>query len=345
MASNDTSGNLGFWQSKLDAVIGGDHDPRRDTTELNRTRSEVLAELPVTVPETTRQKMEGVRGATVDQGKEVKDAFRRRKEESKPLEPNARGSVKHASAFDDSKLLRMEQDMAKRFADKVAMPSKSIRPSRVAEAQTAQVTDFCRGNELFAKRDFRRAMAEFAFASEVEQLRLFALLNRGNAYKGLKLYAEAIACYQDVLDAAGLDTPEGRLVHSYALNNLGAACQDDGRVEQALQHFSSAVALNPKCHLALKNRGNLHLAYSERLAANGDTPALVPPQHELALGQLVKAMEQDWQLPVVFAIANDVLVRVDTCITSSNEEPSDRLFRNVTYHFTSNLTHATSAHV
>ena len=253
MASNDTSGNLGFWQSKLDAVIGGDHDPRRDTTELNRTRSEVLAELPVTVPETTRQKMEGVRGATVDQGKEVKDAFRRRKEESKPLEPNARGSVKHASAFDDSKLLRMEQDMAKRFADKVAMPSKSIRPSRVAEAQTAQVTDFCRGNELFAKRDFRRAMAEFAFASEVEQLRLFALLNRGNAYKGLKLYAEAIACYQDVLDAAGLDTPEGRLVHSYALNNLGAACQDDGRVEQArgfaLAASAMAVTSSPRASL------------------------------------------------------------------------------------------------
>jgi len=276
---------------------------------------------------------------------EVKDAFARRREAGKPLEPNARGSVKHATSFDDSKLLRMEAEMAKRFSDKVAMPSELIRPARVLEHQTAQVREFCRGNELFAKRDWERAAAEFALASKVPQLVLFATLNRGNAYKGLGLCAEAIACYQNVLDAALLDTPDGRLVHSYALNNLGAACQDDGRIEQALQHFSSAVALNPDCHLALKNRGNLHLAYSEQLQRNGDTPTLVPPQHELAFGQLSKAMERDWHIPVVFAVANDVLVRVDSCITSSQEEPSQRLSRNMSYHFSSNLTHATSAHV
>ena len=44
-------------------------------------------------------------------------------------------------------------------------------------------------------------------------------------------------------------------------------------------------------------------------------------------------------------MAHGVLVRLDARITSQFEEPSDKLGRNVSYHFTTNLTHATSAHV
>jgi hypothetical protein len=44
-------------------------------------------------------------------------------------------------------------------------------------------------------------------------------------------------------------------------------------------------------------------------------------------------------------VAHGVLVRLDARITSQFEEPSDKLGRNVSYHFTTNLTHATSAHV
>ena len=241
----------------------------------------------------------------------------------------------------------MEADMSKRFADKVAMPAGVVRPSRVEEHQTAQVRDFCRGNELFDKRDYHGAAAEFAAAAaEAPHLLVFALLNRGNAYKALGLSAEAIACYQNALDEAPpVRTADGRLLHSFALNNLGAACQDDGRTEQALQYFASAVALNPRCNLALKNRANLHLSHAEGLQRSAEVPALVPPQHELAHGFYGKSLEQDWHLPVVFPVANDVLVRLDARITSHFEEPSDKLGRNVSYHFTTNLTHATSAHV
>ena len=50
---------------------------------------------------------------------------------------------------------------------------------------------------------------------------------RGNAYKALNFFAEAISSYQDALDEAPLDTADGRLIHSYALNNLGAVSQVD----------------------------------------------------------------------------------------------------------------------
>ena len=135
------------------------------------------------------------------------------------------------------------------------------------------------------------------------------------------------------------------MLHSFALNNMGAASQDDGRMEQALQHFGAAVALNSRCNLAIKNRANLHLSQAEALQRGAAVPALLPPQHELALGLYAKSLEQDWHLPVVFPVADGVLVRLETCITSQMEEPGAKLTRNVTYHFSTNLTHPTSAHV
>ena len=348
MAAVDTSGNIGYWKNKLDAVIRGDEDPVLPTGRLEAlqmTRTKVLEELPVTVPETERHAMDGVSEAIGAQRSQVKDAFSRRRDAGKPCEPNGMGTVCHATSFDDSKLLRMEADMTKRFADKVAMPAKLIRPSRQSELQTAETDSFCRGNELFEKRDFVGAIAEFSVAMEVPQLRFFALVNRGNAYKAAGLAAEAIASYQDALDEApDALSSEGKLLHSFVLNNLGAACQDDARLDQALHNFTSAFELNEQCTLAIKNRANLHLARAEQLQRE-DAPALVPPQHELAYGLYIKSMEQDWQLPVIFPVQHGVLIRLEFCVTSQNDDPRLKLGRNISYHFTSNLTHASSVHV
>jgi len=350
MAAGDTSKSLGFWKTKLDAVLSGNEDPVIPTgtsNALQASRAVVLAEPLVAVPPTERIHREGVTEAIGAQRTEVKDAFTRRRDANKPCEPDGKGKVRHATQFDSSKLQRMEADMTKRFADKVTPPASLIRPSRVDEQRAAQVRDFCRGNELFEKRDYRGAAAEFAAtAAEVPKLRVFALINMGNAYKALDQSAEAISCYQNALDEAPpVRSPDGRMLHSFALNNLGAACHDAGREAQALQHLASAVALNPRCNLAIKNRANLHLAQAEGLQRTADVPALVPPQHELALGMYAKSVEQDWHLPTVFPLANDVLMRVEARITSQREEPSDKLGRNVAYHFMTNLTHASSAHV
>lgn len=350
MAAGDTSHTLGtYWKTTLDSVIAGEHDPPpRGADELEAARKAVLAEKP----EGVLQPGKHVPGDTAKlsaaieaQRAEVKQAFGNRKASGR-IVPSAdvnKAKVKYAMAFDESKLLRMEAEMSKRFADKVAPPAREIRMPRRKEMEASRVTEFSCGNELFDKCDYLAALAEYELAAEVPHVRLFALINRGNAFKALNLVAEAIACYQDVLDEASLSTPDGRIIHSYALNNLGAVCQDDLRFEQALQYLSSAVALNPKAHIALRNRANLHLAYSEELRA-AEATTLVPPQYELALGLYAASMEQDWQLPVVFE-ANEVLVRSESRVTSSREEPSASLTRNAVYHFTSNRTHTTCAHV
>ena len=98
----------------------------------------------------------------------------------------------------------------------------------------------------------------------------------------------------------------------------------------------------------------MHLA-SE--LATAQHPALLPPQHETALNFYHKTMETDWHLPTVFTATTGealpeseapplaVLIRVEARVTSSREEPSAKVLRNSVYHFTSNITHAQSAHV
>lgn len=362
MSAEDTSSNLvTFWKTKLDEVIDGKMDPaglhatftdahtKVFSKPLMDSRLKVLNEQPVTVlPSkrvTTMASGSGVPEAIITHFHEVKGAFARRREADKPCEPGAKGNITHSKPFDDSKLLKMEAEMAKRFNEKVAAPGKSIRASREVEQRRANVTEFCRGNELYDKHDFEAALPEYVKAMEFEPLRIYAMLNRGNAYKALGMFAEAIACYQDVLDEAALDKTATRIVHSYALNNLGAASQDDGRLEQSQQHLGDAVALNAQCYLAIRNRANLHLQVREGLAAT-EQPALLPPQDELALGYYAKAMEVDWHLPVAFAAGpTPIVVRAETRVTSTREEPNAQIYVNHVYHFTSNLTHVTSKHV
>ena len=117
------------------------------------------------------------------------------------------------------------------------------------------------------------------------------------------------------LDEAPLDTADGRLVHSFAYNNLGTACQDAGRLEQALQHLSSAMALNRHCYLAIRNRANVHMHLAESLTT-AEQSSLLPPQHETAGNFFAKAMEQDWHLPIVFKAGGD-----DGAISSQGTTP------------------------
>ena len=345
----DNSSNLTkYWKGKLDDVLRGEFDPPGPGQPLKESFAEVMSEMPEDqrVPPSSRRPGEGVKQSVGSQRTEVKRAFAYRKDHNVPAEPDAKGFVRHAAQFDDTKILKNIEEMAKRFNEKLAPPKDAIRASRVKEQQAAFVSEFCRGNELFDKKDYEASLAEYELCqNNVPSLRVFAMLNRGNAYKALQLPAEAIACYQDVLDECDLKTPTGRLIHSYACNNLGAASQDALRLDQALQHLGSAIYGNARCYLAIRNRANVHIHIAERLETAGQ-PSLLPPQHELALTQYAKAMEEDWHLPVVFKAGPEpVLVRVEARITSLREEPSAQSQRNAVYHFTSNLTHVTSTHV
>ena len=350
----DNSANLTkYWKGKLDDVLKGDFDPPGPGQGLKDSFTAIMSELPENqrVPDSTRGHWQGVPESVASQRTEVKRAFAFRRENSVPAEPDAKGFVKHAHEYDPTKILKNMDDMAKRFNEKVAPPKEAIRLSRVKEQEGAQVTEFCRGNELFDKKDYEAALAEYERAAEtVPSLRAFAMLNRGNAFKALEMPAEAIACYQDVIDEIDLKSPDGRLLHSFACNNLGAACQDDNRLEQALQHLGSAAYGNARCYLAIRNRANVHMHLAEQLATTGQ-PSLLPPQHELALSFFSKAAEEDWHLPTAFrvgvepATGQPIIVRTEARITSKREEPSAQIYRNSVYHFTSHLTHVTSRHV
>ena len=125
----------------------------------------------------------------------------------------------------------------------VAMPARAIRSSRVVEFASARATEFSRANELYEKRDFLAALADYEAALQVPHLKLFALVNRGNAFKARRMYSEACASYQNALDEAPLDTPEGRVAHACVLNNLGAACLEARKMDQVRRRPDSAVCV------------------------------------------------------------------------------------------------------
>ena len=175
-----------------------------------------------------------------------------------------------------------------------------------------------------------------------------------------------------MLDAtARLRSPSEKLLHACALNNLGGVCKDGGRLEQALhpltlappphpccarmpllpppwplleqalQHFSAALALYPRSHLALKNLAEVHMVYARQLQA-ADAQALAPPQHEMAKNAFDRTMDIDWHLPMVFCVGEakaQVPLRIDTRITSEREDGAPEHNPNEVYHVSLNLTH------
>lgn len=125
----------------------------------------------------------------------------------------------------------------------------------MAEQKEAQVSELSRANELFDKRDFMAALAEYETAAKLPHVRMFALVNRGNAFKARKMFPEAFSCYEDALDLASLDTVEGRFLHSICLNNLGAACLEARKMDQVAiesgsrRCFPDFICLTRACSL------------------------------------------------------------------------------------------------
>jgi len=149
----------------------------------------------------------------------------------------------------------------------------------------------------------------------------------------LNYQKEAITCYQQCLDDVPPDTPLQKQLHACALNNLATVYEDVSQKQQALQHYSGALALNSKCHVAAKNRANMHLSHAKKLQSTGINGAAAA-QHEIAYNMYNRSLDVDWQLPTVF-FANDVPVRLETRVVRGRE----------VYHCSTNLTHLRSKHL
>lgn len=114
----------------------------------------------------------------------------------------------------------------------MATPAGSIRASRSQEQRDALVLEFCLGNELFDKRDYIAALASYEVAATMPHVRIFALVNKGNALKAQKDFSECFSCYEEALKLALMESVEGRLLHSFILNNLGATCLEANLMDQ-----------------------------------------------------------------------------------------------------------------
>jgi len=317
------------------------------TAVYNETMAPVTSVIEKVEEPLSKEELTATRG---QQKSSVKGQHARRREVAKPPISQAEidfanSVVKHVTAFDDTKLKKMEAEMYRKFNEKVAGPTANLRVSREVEQRSAHVTELCRGNELFDKADYLAALAEYEIAADKPQLAMlapFAHLNRGNCYKALSFRPQASAAYRQVIDAtSALRSPAEKLLHACALNNLGAVCKDGGRLEQALQHLSAALALFPRSHLALKNLAEVHMVYARQLGA-ADLAALVPPQHEMANNAYGRTLECDWHLPLVFCVGkrpDEVPLRIDTRITSEREEGAPEHNPNEVYHVSLNLTH------
>lgn len=344
---------VGSWHNSIDRAMAlssiaelGPKQRRTSDEPPGQVRASVLEEVPfeLEAAEPPLSKDE-LRDHIAEHRAQVRGAFARRRAAGKPIEPptatRAEDAVvpgwiptgpvgfpaHHLSPPDESKLVRMGAEMKRKFSDKVSASTLSLRQSRLEEMRDAKAVEFLRGNELFDKGDQLSALAEYEIAIRVPELRPYVQLNRGNAFKALLRPAEAAACYQLCLDENPPRTPQQRLVHSLALLNLGTVREDEGKLQQAMQLYNAALALNPRCHLATKNRGHMHIRNAEQLKAAGVSKS-VPPQHEMAFNMYGRTLDVDWQLPQVLK-AGGLTVRMETR-TAWNAE---------VYHFTSNLSH------
>lgn len=317
----DTSGSN--WRAKLRGLKG--ETPLDDLPAVDEAPPDAVTLKAEAFAAQARTEAECLDGIAV-QRTEVKTSLARRIETERRLTHVDPPPVKTLAPADETKLHQMEADMAKRFSEKVAAPVRNVKPSRSGEQTEAGCYELARANELYDKGDFVAALASYELAAQVDHVHAYAQLNRGNAFKAIRCSAEAATCYQQVLDAAPPGSAEGRLLHSYALCNLGTIREDERKTQQALQYYAQALALNPKCHLAAKDRANMHLRHAARLIDAGALAA-APAQHEMARNLYTRCLDVDWQLPVIFR-AREILVRLETRAIRENE----------VYHTSINLT-------
>ena len=152
---------------------------------------------------------------------------------------------------------------------------------------------WCVADGIAGKPGLRRAAA----AGSVLILAVFAAL----ASFQVRHWRDSVALFSHSLRVS----PDDPL----ALNNLGTALVDDGRIEEATDQFCRAIRLSPE-YLEAHNNLGVALLYQDRaaLAADqfGKALALNPDDPEIMLNRGV-ALAQDGQIEEATRLAADVL--------------------------------------
>jgi hypothetical protein len=133
------------WREKLDRVIANDAlegvAPLGDRPAL--LDEDQILELPSPLLQASE-----IKSVIKAHRSEVKHAFHLRRELDQPSEPDAKGTVRHVTAFDDSKMARFEADMLKKFNDKVChklQPSATV-PQKLTLPSCGRALHACAQN-------------------------------------------------------------------------------------------------------------------------------------------------------------------------------------------------------
>jgi tetratricopeptide (TPR) repeat protein len=142
-----------------------------------------------------------------------------------------------------------------------------------APRQRATAMVYC-GLALFQRKDYDGAIAAYDEAISLNPNGAAAFIDRGNAWQSKGYSDRAIDDYTQAL----------RIDHKNAIAfyNRGIAFKDKGRWEFdaylndglyeaiAIRHFNQAIALNPKFHQALNDRGSAYVALRQYARALDD---------------------------------------------------------------------------
>ena len=150
--------------------------------------------------------------------------------------------------------------------------------------------------------DFKRAgFVDRAFDAFSEVVRLdpnnsYALLNLERLHEEQQQWQEAQAVRKRLADVAGdADKPNAQAILAFLENEIGQQSRRDKEPDQALEHFETAIELDPRTVPAYLNLGDLHLEQSRPKEAIGAWKRIIkiaPERAYLAFDRLEKVYAQ-----------------------------------------------------
>ena len=122
-------------------------------------------------------------------------------------------------------------------SQRIAACSFIITDAAPAEPKDLARVYFARGNAHLALRDYDRALADFAIATQADSTAYGPFNSRGLVFLRQKQFDRAIAEFDESIRR----NPKSPI----PLVNRGDAYRGQGRLDRALQDYDSAIAVNP----------------------------------------------------------------------------------------------------
>ena len=144
----------------------------------------------------------------------------------------------------------------------LGLPAVYAQLSPAPTPQMSAAEYINRGDSLFAKQDYKAAIADYTQALAINPGNDYAYYNRGNAHRKLEDYQGAIADYTQALAI----NPENEYAYLYR----GMAHSFLGEQQAAIADYTQAIQINPDNAALYLRRGEAFLALKDKQAAIKD---------------------------------------------------------------------------